>query len=71
MAKCNDLPALHVFWLGVIAGMYVGLGGLLATIMAAGMSVDAKGVALPTSVASVKFASSAVFPVGLILIIIW
>ncbi len=73
--KCNmALPKLLI--LGFLAGAYIAFGALLSEIVAGGLSngtiTAANGdiwkIALPTGI--VKFATGAVFPVGLMLVVI-
>ena len=73
--KCSTTP-MKLLILGFLAGAYIGFGALLSEIVAGGLSngtiTTAAGevwkIALPAGI--VKFASGAVFPVGLMLVVI-
>ncbi len=66
--KCA-MPWHTCFSLGVSAGAYIAIGGLLSIVVAGGLSADSKGNAVPVGVGLVKFAAGAVFPVGLMLVV--
>ena len=73
--KCN-ITAQKLLVLGFLAGAYIAFGALLSEIVAGGLSngtiTDPDGgiwkIALPAGL--VKFAAGAVFPVGLMLVVI-
>ena len=60
----GEMPILNLAILGFLAGAYIAFGGLLAEV--ANTGVVAAGVPIGIS----KFIFGAVFPVGLILVVI-
>lgn len=72
MAKAQ-LPWWHVFILGLYAGVYIALGGLLAVVVGGGLNPGATTPITGTNIKPwpvlPKLAMGAVFPVGLMLVV--
>jgi len=73
--KCSTTP-MKLLMLGFLAGAYIGFGALLSGIVAGGLSKgtittaadEVWKIAMPAGI--VKFASGAVFPLGLMRVVI-